>query len=277
MPAPPSRIRSRRARSSWDSVSSAPASRRSTGSASRVSSPVAASMDHSRPVRAVPDTDRRKTTRLAVRGDGEAARGPEREAGRARPCGAGRRPRHRSRARRALAEAYGCSLMAPILADSLGRMAGTTNPGVLFVHAHPDDECINNGASMAMYASEGRPVTLVTCTRGEEGEVLVPDTGAAGGAARRRAGRPPGDRAGGGHGDPRRHRPPVPRRRGALPRQRDDGRAHQRAPRLLLAGRPRRGRGLPGRGAARGAAAAPSRRTTTTGATATPTTSRPTA
>jgi N-acetyl-1-D-myo-inositol-2-amino-2-deoxy-alpha-D-glucopyranoside deacetylase len=53
-------------------------------------------------------------------------------------------------------------------------MAGTTDPGVLFVHAHPDDECINNGASMAMYVSEGRPVTLVTCTRGEEGEVLVP-------------------------------------------------------------------------------------------------------
>ncbi len=46
--------------------------------------------------------------------------------------------------------------------------------GVLFVHAHPDDECIGNGASMAMYAARGVPVTLVTCTRGEEGEVLVP-------------------------------------------------------------------------------------------------------
>jgi N-acetyl-1-D-myo-inositol-2-amino-2-deoxy-alpha-D-glucopyranoside deacetylase len=46
--------------------------------------------------------------------------------------------------------------------------------GLLFVHAHPDDECINNGATMAKYVAEGRPVTLVTCTRGEEGEVLVP-------------------------------------------------------------------------------------------------------
>lgn len=44
---------------------------------------------------------------------------------------------------------------------------------LLLVHAHPDDETINNGATMAMYASLGAQVTLVTCTRGEEGEVLV--------------------------------------------------------------------------------------------------------
>jgi N-acetyl-1-D-myo-inositol-2-amino-2-deoxy-alpha-D-glucopyranoside deacetylase len=44
---------------------------------------------------------------------------------------------------------------------------------VLLVHAHPDDETINNGATMAMYAALGAQVTLVTCTRGEEGEVLV--------------------------------------------------------------------------------------------------------
>jgi N-acetyl-1-D-myo-inositol-2-amino-2-deoxy-alpha-D-glucopyranoside deacetylase len=46
---------------------------------------------------------------------------------------------------------------------------------LLLVHAHPDDETINQGATMAKYASEGRGVTLVTCTLGEEGEVLVPD------------------------------------------------------------------------------------------------------
>jgi len=46
---------------------------------------------------------------------------------------------------------------------------------VLLVHAHPDDETINNGATMAMYASLGASVTLVTCTRGEEGEVLIPE------------------------------------------------------------------------------------------------------
>lgn len=44
---------------------------------------------------------------------------------------------------------------------------------LLLVHAHPDDETINNGATMAMYAALGAQVTLVTCTRGEEGEVLV--------------------------------------------------------------------------------------------------------
>jgi len=43
----------------------------------------------------------------------------------------------------------------------------------LLVHAHPDDETINNGATMALYAALGAQITLVTCTRGEEGEVLV--------------------------------------------------------------------------------------------------------
>jgi len=45
---------------------------------------------------------------------------------------------------------------------------------LLLVHAHPDDETINNGATMASYIAAGAGVTLVTCTRGEEGEVLVP-------------------------------------------------------------------------------------------------------
>ena len=44
---------------------------------------------------------------------------------------------------------------------------------MLLVHAHPDDETINNGVTMAKYAAEGASVTLITCTRGEEGEVLV--------------------------------------------------------------------------------------------------------
>ncbi|MSW03385.1 MAG: N-acetyl-1-D-myo-inositol-2-amino-2-deoxy-alpha-D-glucopyranoside deacetylase [Actinobacteria bacterium] len=44
---------------------------------------------------------------------------------------------------------------------------------ILLVHAHPDDETINNGATMALYAARGAQITLVTCTRGEEGEVLV--------------------------------------------------------------------------------------------------------
>ena len=44
---------------------------------------------------------------------------------------------------------------------------------LLLVHAHPDDETIANGATMAAYIAQGVSVTLVTCTRGEEGEVLV--------------------------------------------------------------------------------------------------------
>jgi len=50
-----------------------------------------------------------------------------------------------------------------------------SNPRLLLVHAHPDDETINNGATMAQYVKSGAQVTLVTCTRGEEGEVLVPE------------------------------------------------------------------------------------------------------
>ncbi len=45
---------------------------------------------------------------------------------------------------------------------------------LLLVHAHPDDESITSGATMAKYVSEGAQVTLVTCTLGEEGEILVP-------------------------------------------------------------------------------------------------------
>ena len=45
-------------------------------------------------------------------------------------------------------------------------------PRLLFVHAHPDDETINNGVTMARYAARGAEVTVVTCTLGEEGEVI---------------------------------------------------------------------------------------------------------
>jgi N-acetyl-1-D-myo-inositol-2-amino-2-deoxy-alpha-D-glucopyranoside deacetylase len=45
---------------------------------------------------------------------------------------------------------------------------------LLLVHAHPDDESISTGATMAMYAAEGVRVTLVTCTLGELGEIIPP-------------------------------------------------------------------------------------------------------
>ncbi|WP_182113318.1 MULTISPECIES: PIG-L family deacetylase [unclassified Actinotalea] len=44
--------------------------------------------------------------------------------------------------------------------------------GLLAVHAHPDDETLSTGALLATWAAAGRPVTVVTCTRGERGEVI---------------------------------------------------------------------------------------------------------
>ena len=47
--------------------------------------------------------------------------------------------------------------------------------GLLAVHAHPDDETLATGALLATWAAAGLPVTVVTCTRGERGEVIGPD------------------------------------------------------------------------------------------------------
>jgi len=45
-------------------------------------------------------------------------------------------------------------------------------PRLLFVHAHPDDETLTTGATIAHYAARGAEVRVVTCTLGEEGEVI---------------------------------------------------------------------------------------------------------
>jgi N-acetyl-1-D-myo-inositol-2-amino-2-deoxy-alpha-D-glucopyranoside deacetylase len=45
---------------------------------------------------------------------------------------------------------------------------------LLFVHAHPDDETLTTGLTMAAYASRHHDVNLLTCTLGEEGEVIPP-------------------------------------------------------------------------------------------------------
>ncbi|MEZ0449269.1 PIG-L family deacetylase [Cellulomonas sp. ICMP 17802] len=47
-----------------------------------------------------------------------------------------------------------------------------TSGGLVAVHAHPDDESLSTGALLATWAAAGRPVTVVTCTRGERGEVI---------------------------------------------------------------------------------------------------------
>lgn len=53
-----------------------------------------------------------------------------------------------------------------------------TERRLLLVHAHPDDETIATGATMARYSADGANVTLVTCTLGEEGEIVLPELAA---------------------------------------------------------------------------------------------------
>jgi N-acetyl-1-D-myo-inositol-2-amino-2-deoxy-alpha-D-glucopyranoside deacetylase len=46
---------------------------------------------------------------------------------------------------------------------------------VLMVHAHPDDECLSTGGTLARYSAEGVRTVLVIATGGEEGEIVVPE------------------------------------------------------------------------------------------------------
>ena len=48
-------------------------------------------------------------------------------------------------------------------------------PTLMTIHAHPDDETIGTGGTMARAVAEGHRVVLVTGTRGELGEIVVPD------------------------------------------------------------------------------------------------------
>jgi len=50
----------------------------------------------------------------------------------------------------------------------------TRGARLLFVHAHPDDETLTTGLTMAAYAARGHDVHVLTCTLGEEGEVIPP-------------------------------------------------------------------------------------------------------
>ena len=45
--------------------------------------------------------------------------------------------------------------------------------GLVAVHAHPDDETLSTGGLIATLAAAGWPVCVVTCTRGERGEVIA--------------------------------------------------------------------------------------------------------
>lgn len=56
-------------------------------------------------------------------------------------------------------------------------MTLTAPPRLLLVHAHPDDESLWTGGTIARYAAHGVQVVLVTCTLGEEGEVIPASLG----------------------------------------------------------------------------------------------------
>src|SRR5690348_9301654 len=51
-------------------------------------------------------------------------------------------------------------------------MPKSESPRLLLVHAHPDDECLTTGGTIASYAARGADVRVVTCTLGEEGEIV---------------------------------------------------------------------------------------------------------
>ena len=53
-------------------------------------------------------------------------------------------------------------------------MQAEAHGGVLFVHAHPDDESMGTGGTIARLVAEGVRVDLVTCTDGAEGEIHDP-------------------------------------------------------------------------------------------------------
>lgn len=60
------------------------------------------------------------------------------------------------------------------LRGALASAAVTGSRRMLLVHAHPDDESILSGATIAAAVLAGVAVTLLTCTRGDRGEVMVP-------------------------------------------------------------------------------------------------------
>jgi N-acetyl-1-D-myo-inositol-2-amino-2-deoxy-alpha-D-glucopyranoside deacetylase len=46
---------------------------------------------------------------------------------------------------------------------------------LLFVHAHPDDESVSTGGTIAHHVAQGDRVCVVTCTQGEQGKIALPE------------------------------------------------------------------------------------------------------
>ncbi|HEY2594012.1 MAG TPA: PIG-L family deacetylase [Chloroflexota bacterium] len=53
-------------------------------------------------------------------------------------------------------------------------MSSVMTGGLLAVHAHPDDETITMGGTLARYSAAGVRTVVVTCTTGDQGEVSDP-------------------------------------------------------------------------------------------------------
>ncbi|TQM62187.1 N-acetyl-1-D-myo-inositol-2-amino-2-deoxy-alpha-D-glucopyranoside deacetylase [Humibacillus xanthopallidus] len=58
--------------------------------------------------------------------------------------------------------------------ESCEAVASGRPARLLFVHAHPDDESLTCGIAMAHHVARGDEVHVLTCTLGEEGEVIPP-------------------------------------------------------------------------------------------------------
>ena len=67
-------------------------------------------------------------------------------------------------------EGPGCASIQTMTNDTAPH-----RPTLMNVHAHPDDETIGTGGAMAKAVEAGHRVILVTGTRGELGEIVVPD------------------------------------------------------------------------------------------------------
>src|SRR5215469_5866938 len=162
MPAARSRTRSRRAFSM--ASSSAPALPICCGSAISRSSPVPTSSAYRQVTGSVPALDRMKITGWPS-GDSRNERGAPSENPMVLAAWRGK-------------ESVTHLILPASQPGLVARLADMTKPDarrLLLVHAHPDDESIGTGATMAKYAAEGAHVTLVTCTLGELGEVIPPE------------------------------------------------------------------------------------------------------
>src|SRR5699024_8110411 len=174
MPPPCSRSRSRRARSSGGRFSSSAPSAR--GSAITVVSPFVVSYSHRQVALSRPSRPLRNVTRVPS-GEIWKVRGTPRVKRWVRACWRGKLierlclMRH-ARHLRSQTTPWGSRERNT---GESGIVHQVTDRRLMMVHAHPDDESIVTGATLAKYSTEGVGVTLVTCTLGEEGEIIPPE------------------------------------------------------------------------------------------------------